>query len=41
VFICLLVIWYSGRYAEFAMHLNDQGYGVFGMDWIGNIFSPR
>ncbi|KAG0577296.1 hypothetical protein KC19_5G146200 [Ceratodon purpureus] len=27
---------HSGRYAEFAMHLNDQGYGVFGMDWIGH-----
>ena len=25
----------SGRYAEFAIHLNSQGYGVFGMDWIG------
>lgn len=22
------------------MHLNNQGYGVFGMDWIGNIFLP-
>lgn len=27
---------HSGRYAEFAMHLNSQGYGVFGMDWIGH-----
>lgn len=27
---------HSGRYGEFAMHLNAQGYGVFGMDWIGH-----
>ena len=40
IFIFLLVVWYSGRYAEFAMYLNDKGYGVFGMDWIGNSFLP-
>lgn len=27
---------HSGRYNEFAMYLNAQGYGVFGMDWIGH-----
>ncbi|CAM6029322.1 unnamed protein product [Sphagnum balticum] len=27
---------HSGRYAQFAMQLNSQGYGVFGMDWIGH-----
>ncbi|KAH8967338.1 hypothetical protein BDL97_03G073600 [Sphagnum fallax] len=27
---------HSGRYAEFAIQLNSQGYGVFGMDWIGH-----
>jgi hypothetical protein len=32
----LLLFIYSGRYASFAKDLNKQGYGVFGMDWIGN-----
>jgi len=27
---------HSGRYAQFAIQLNSQGYGVFGMDWIGH-----
>ncbi|CAM6049897.1 unnamed protein product [Sphagnum compactum] len=27
---------HSGRYAQFAIQLNFQGYGVFGMDWIGH-----
>ncbi|KAH7373130.1 hypothetical protein KP509_17G038600 [Ceratopteris richardii] len=26
----------SGRYLHFAMQLNSQGYGVYGMDWIGH-----
>lgn len=31
----------SGRYAEFAINLNSQGYGVFGMDWIGILDTQR
>ncbi len=36
-FLCLFFDFLcgSGRYAQFAIQLNSQGYGVFGMDWIG------
>jgi pimeloyl-ACP methyl ester carboxylesterase len=37
-FLCLFFDFLcgSGRYAQFAIQLNSQGYGVFGMDWIGH-----